>query len=139
MMNFNNKNLDNLPISKLKRICDYWLRRYLIRHADKNVFGKIYCPIKKKFIGEKYVHVSHFIDRGVMCTRYDLNNVMLISKKSNVWDSKILEDEYKSKHHKEYEKVLKDKIGEKKLNELKKLSNKNCIFGKDYYIEKINF
>src|SRR5699024_9244855 len=101
MMNFNNKNLDNLPISKLKRICDYWLRRYLIRHADKNVFGKIYCPIKKKFIGEKY--------------------------------------ENKYKHNKEYEKVLKDKIGEKKLNELKKLSNKNCIFGKDYYIEKINF
>lgn len=83
------------------------------------------------------MQASHFIDRATMSTRYDLDNVWLISSQSNTWDAQVSEEGYKSKHHKDFEDFLIEKIGTKKLNNLLDRSNIITIFAKEDYIEVI--
>lgn len=137
MLDFNTTEYDNLKISQLKRMADYWQRQYLLKNAEKKYYGKIYCPLKKRLYHESRMHVAHFIDRSRMCTRYHPDNVHLISEESNVWDAKVVEEGYKSKHHKEFEYFLINKIGQKKFEDLLEMSKEICIFDKEDYIEII--
>lgn len=133
-IDFNTEDLESLKHSELKRVADYWLRQYLLKKATiRN--GRIKCPLKNKWFPINKMHVCHYIDRGVMCLRYDLTNCHLISEQSNVWDSRELVEGYKSKHHKDYEIYL----GEKNIKYLLDMSKKICIFAKEDYIKKINF
>ncbi len=109
-IDFNTEDYDNLKISELKRMCDYWLRQYLLKKAKrKGMSGYIYCPIKNTWYPEHKMQVAHYIDRACMNLRYDLKNVKLISEQSNMWDAQIPKEGYKSKHHFEYEQILKKK------------------------------
>ena len=130
---FETEDYDSLKPNQLKRMADYWLRKYLLKTAQRNGLNKIYCPLKKKYYEEEKMNASHFIDRACMGLRYDLNNVHLISEQSNVWDSKVPVEGYKSLHHKEYEEWL----GEKTVEILKRNSKNICIFAKEDYIQRI--
>lgn len=72
-----------------------------------------------------------------MSTRYDLDNCHLISSQSNTWDAQVPKEGYKSLHHYEYEIWLRQKIGEKKFEELLCKSKKLVIFTKKDYIKVI--
>ena len=80
------------------------------------------------------MQVAHFIDRGVMSTRYDLTNCHLVSKQSNECDAQIPKEGYKSLHHYDYEQYL----GEQIVNDLRERSKETKIFYKENYIEIIN-
>lgn len=80
------------------------------------------------------MHVSHFIDRNIYHLRYDLRNCHLISKDSNVNDSSIMADGFKSKHHKDYEEFL----GPELVKQLKKESKELRMLGDDFYLGIIN-
>lgn len=136
---FNRTDYENLKVSDLKSMADYWLRQYLIKTARVNIYGQILCPVKKRYFKPEYMHASHFIDRAVMSTRYDLRNVHLVSVSSNVWDAKVKEKDYKSKHHKEYENWLKEKLGKIEFNNLLEKSKERVIFARQDYIETIEF
>lgn len=136
-IDFETEDLESLKISQLKRVADYWQRQYLLKNADRNGYGKILCPIKNTYFSEEKMQASHFIDRSKMCTRYNKNNVWLISSQSNMWDAKEKVEGYKSKHHRDFELMLIDKIGEKKFKELLDKSKNYCIFAKKDYIDII--
>lgn len=131
-VDFNANDFDKLKISELKRMADYWLRQYLLSKANKRG-NKIFCPLKKRWYSEDKIHVAHFIDRNKNNTRYSLVNCNLLSAQSNMWDSKIMIDGYKSLHHKEYAEWL----GEEKVKFLLEESKKICIFARRDYVELI--
>ena len=137
MINFNTTEYDKLKISFLKRMADYWLRQFLLNNTKQNAYKQIKCPIKNRYFKPNNMEASHFIDRSVMATRYDLDNVHLISKQSNTWDAQVQVEGYKSKHHKEYEEMLKFKLGEKKFEELLDKSKEITIFARKDYIRVI--
>lgn len=95
--------------------------------------GRIFCPIKKKWYKPSDMHVSHYIDRAIYHLRYDLRNCHLISKDSNINDSNVLVEGYKSLHHKEYEEYL----GEELVKTLKEESKNIRMLGEKYYKEII--
>lgn len=130
---FETQDYNSLTSSQLKRLADYWLRKYLLKIIKRNGINQIYCPLKKRYYNEDKMNVSHFIDRACMYLRYDLNNVHLISEQSNVWDSKVSINGYKSLHHKDYEEWL----GKKKVKILERNSKNICIFAKEDYIRII--
>lgn len=134
---FETEDYDNLSTSQLKRMADYWQRKYLLKNAERNGVRQIYCPLKKKYFNEDKMNVSHFIDRRHLETRYEDNNCHLISEKSNVWDSKIPKEGYKSLHHYEYEMWLREKIGDKKVEKLLDIKENFSIFARSKYIEYI--
>lgn len=136
-IDFEMEDLKSLKKSQLKRVADYWQRQFLLKNAVKNGLGQVYCPIKERFFNPDDIQASHYIDRSKMCTRYDKDNVWLISSKSNMWDSKEKCEGYKSKHHKDFEIMLKNKIGQKNLQNLVDKSKNYCIFAKEDYIDII--
>lgn len=136
-IDYQTDNLESLTNSQLKKVADYWLRQFLIKKAEKRN-GLFYCPLKNRYYPENKIQVAHFCDRASMCTRYSIDNCHLISEASNSWDAQIPTEGYKSKHHKEYEEWLREKIGEKKFEELLEMSQKFCTFAKEDYIEIIN-
>lgn len=135
-LDYNTEELESLKNGDLKKLADYWLRQFLLHTAEKQN-GKIRCPIKNKYYPVDKMHVSHFIDRNIYSTRFNLLNCHLISEESNVFDSKIPFEGYKSKHHKEYEDWLRVKIGEENLNIILDMSKELRIFTKQNYIEVI--
>lgn len=131
-------NLEKLKSKELKVIADKELRKYLLLNTQHK--GEYYfCPIKQKWFHESKMHVAHFIDRGIMITRYDLTNCHLISEASNSYDAQIVVKGYKSKHHKEYEEFLIERYGENTVQDLKNKSTILDVFTKDDYINVINF
>ena len=80
------------------------------------------------------MQVAHYIDRGIMNTRYDLCNCHLVSKQSNKWDAQVQKEGYKSLHHYDYEQYL----GEQIVKDLRERGKEIKIFYKDDYIEIIN-
>ena len=72
-----------------------------------------------------------------MWTRYNRVNCNLISESSNVWDSRIMVEGFKSKHHKEYEDFLIEKFGEDVIEYLKTLASKKELMYKEDYIKII--
>lgn len=132
-IDFNTEDFDELKISELKRIADYWLRQSLLYISKRNGLNYVLCPLKNKYYPEDRMQASHFIDRSCMELRYDLDNVHLISSNSNMWDAKVPVEGYKSKHHKEYEEYL----GEEKVENLLHRSKKITIFARQDYIDVI--
>ena len=135
-LDFNTENLESLSSSELQKLADYWLRQYILSQNQERTY--YFCPLKGRSYSADKMHVAHFIDRQCLNTRYDLNNCHLISEQSNKWESQILVDGYKSKHHYEYEMWLKEEIGEKKFEELIAKSKIITIFAKEDYIKLIN-
>lgn len=135
-LDFNTEDLERLSNSDLKKIADYELRQYLLRReGDVNY---IFCPLKNKNYPKENMQVAHYIDRGIMNTRYDLTNCHLISKQSNEWDAQVPKEGYKSSHHFDYEVFLKNSYGENIIDILKSKSKELKIFYKKDYINIIN-
>lgn len=130
-IDFNSDDYESMSISDLKRICDYQLRQFLLRRGGNSNY--IFCPIKNRSYSQDQMEVAHFIDRGIMATRYDLSNCHLISNQSNSFDAQILAEGYKSKHHKEYAEWLGDKI----VADLQERSKKLTILTRQDYINII--
>lgn len=130
-LDYSTKDLEILSNSDLKKIADYELRQYLIGKQKNGIY---YCPLKKKNYHLSQMQVAHYIDRGIMSTRYDLCNCHLVSKQSNEWDSQVPKEGYKSLHHFDYEQYL----GEQVVKELHERSKELKIFYKDDYIKIIN-
>lgn len=129
--------LESLKPKELKIIADKQMRTYLLKNTpSKN--GLYFCPLKNNWYSSDNMHVAHFIDRAKMSTRYDLMNCHLISKSSNTFDSQVLVDGFKSKHHKEYEEWLVLKYGYSEIEKLKLKSESLEVFTKDDYINVIN-
>ena len=135
-LDFNTKDLESLSNSDLKKIADYELRQYLLRReGDVNYIS---CPLKNKNYPKENMQVAHYIDRGIMNTRYDLTNCHLVSKQSNEWDAQVPKEGYKSLHHFDYEVFLKNRYGENIIDILKSKSKEIKIFYKEDYIKIIN-
>ena len=130
-LDFNTKDLESLTNSNLKKIADYELRQYLLRRESHNY---IHCPLKNKSYPKEVIQVAHFIDRGIMATRYDLTNCHLVSKYSNERDAQVPKEGYKSLHHYDYEQYL----GEQIVKDLRERSKEIKIFYKEDYIGIIN-
>ena len=135
-LDFKTEDLESLSNSDLKKIADYELRQYLLGKQKNGIY--YYCPLKKKNYPLTQMQVAHYIDRGIMNTRYDLTNCHLVSKQSNEWDAQVQKEGYKSLHHFDYELFLKNKYGENIIGILKSKSKEIKIFYKDDYIEVIN-
>lgn len=133
MVDFNTEDIDKLKISELKRIAEYWYRKHILNISLKNGRGKYFCPLKKKWYKEKDMQVAHFIDRNNLETAFEVDNTWLISSQSNMWDAKIPKEGYKSLHHYEYEMFLREKIGDKKVDELLHRKKNYTIFARDLY------
>lgn len=131
-LDYNTEDLESLSNSDLKKLGDYWLRQYLLKREGNHNY--IFCPLKSKNYPIENMQVSHFIDRNIMHTRYDLCNCHLISDKSNMWDSKVPKEGYKSLHHYDYEQYLGKQITE----DLKERAKNIELFSKEDYIEIIN-
>lgn len=137
-LDYHTKDLKSLKISELKRIAEYWFRQHLLDTAERDSRGRIKCPLIEKWLPENKIQVAHFRDRNHLDTAFDLDNCNLISEKSNVWDAKIPEKGYKSKHHKDYELWLRSKIGDKKVEKLLHSPRNLTIFARDTYTKTIN-
>lgn len=130
--------INKLSTNELKNVTDVYFRKHLLSKAIKNGKGEIWCPVKEKYYSEDKMHVAHFRDRHHIETRYNEDNCHLISEQSNLWDSKIPYENYKSLHHYEYEIYLRKKIGDKKVEDLLCKPHNLSIFAKQYYIDLIN-
>lgn len=135
-LNYNEENLESLSNSELKKLGDYWLRQYLLR-TTACTGDRYWCPLKKKSFHESYMHVAHFIDRGVINTRFDLVNCHLISSSSNTYDAQVMVEGYKSKHHRDYELYLIEEYGQEVFDDLKKRGKELKLFTQKDYIEII--
>ena len=135
-LDFNTEDLESLSNSDLKKIADYELRQYLLGKQKNGIY--YYCPLKKKNYPLTQMQVAHYIDRGIMNTRYDLTNCHLVSKQSNEWDAQVQKEGYKSLHHFDYEVFLKNSYGENIIDILKSKSKELKIFYKKDYINIIN-
>jgi len=129
-IDYNDEDLEQYTHSDLKKICDYWLRHYLLNQNKSDYY---LCPLKGRRYRADKIHVAHFIDRQCMNTRYDLDNCNLISSDSNTWDAQVPKEGYKSLHHYDYEMWL----GEEKVKKLLDMSQVIRIFAKEDYIELI--
>jgi hypothetical protein len=130
--------LEEYTTSQLRKIANYYLRKYLLQNSERNGKGEIFCPLKKKWYHEKDMEVSHYISRRCKHLELELDNVILSAKDSNTWDNLIFLTEFGvSQHIKDYT----DYIGNDKANKLKELKNKTPIqiMTKDYYINKIKY
>ena len=135
-LDFKTGDLESLSNSDLKKIADYELRQYLLGKQKNGIY--YYCPLKKKNYPLTQMQVAHYIDRGIMNTRYDLTNCHLVSKQSNEWDAQVQKEGYKSLHHFDYEVFLKNSYGENIIDILKSKSKELKIFYKKDYINIIN-
>jgi hypothetical protein len=135
-LDYNTENLEALSNSELKKVADYWMRQYLL-NTTAGMEDRIWCPIKKRSYHKDQMQVAHYIDRSILSLRFDLYNCHLISKESNEYDSKVVVEGYKSKHHKEYEEYLKLKYGEGILDYFKVKSEIKEPFTKEQYIKII--
>ena len=127
--------IDKLSTNELKSLCDSLLREFLIKKAEKNDFGRIFCPLEKRWLSEDKLHVCHIIDRGKMITRFNPANVFLGSANSNLFESKIMTKGYQSLHHKRIEDVF----GEDLMIFLKELSEERKLYSREDYLDLITF
>ncbi len=133
-LDFNTEDLESLSNSDLKKIADHELRNFLLKGETY-----LWCPIKKRTYHKDQMQVAHFFDRHILQLRYNLFNCHLISKESNEYDSKIMVDAYKSKHHKEYEQWLKEEYGENIIEVLESEIDISKPFTKQDYIKTIEY
>ena len=125
--------LEGYSISELKRVCDFWFRKYLIVYLGNRGKSFILCPLSNRKVKMQDVQVCHFIDRAKMILRYSEDNCILCSEYSNVYEARIKEEGYKSLHHKKFEEY----IGAEKTKKLNNLSQQIVIYTKQDYINMI--
>jgi len=127
-IDFKTKEYDKLTISDLKRVADYWLRQFLLKREGNHNY--LHCPLKNRSYTSNNMECAHYIDRGIMNTRYDLTNVHLVSKQSNSFDAQVQVEGYKSLHHKDFENFL----GERLVEDLRERSKIIKVFQREDYI-----
>ena len=133
-LDYNEENLESLSNSDLKKLGDYWLRNWLLSKQDSTYY---FCPLKKKSYSADNMHVAHFIDRGIINTRFCLINCHLVSAVSNTYDAQVQVEGYKSLHHRDYELYLIEEYGEETVEDLKRRGKELKMFTKKDYIEII--
>lgn len=133
----NTEDYTSLKISELKKLAEYWYRQNLLNTTPQNGRGEYFCPLIEKWLPENKMQVAHFRDRNHNDTAFELDNTHLISETSNVWDAKVPQEYYKSKHHYEYEMWLRKKIGNKKVEDYLARPRNNSIFVRELYEEVI--
>jgi hypothetical protein len=137
-LDYYTEDINNLKISELKRIAEYFYREHLLSICERDYLNRIKCPLKDRWFKEDKIQVAHFRDRNYIETAFDLDNTYLISEESNVWDSKIKKDGYKSLHHYEYEMWLRTFKSEKIMKKLLDNKRNYTIFVRDIYKKVIN-
>lgn len=136
-LDYNTEDLESLSNSELKKVADHCLRQYLLKTTTG--FGeRVWCPLKNRSYHKDQMHVAHFYDRGIMNTRYDLINCHLISSVSNTFDAQVQAENFKSKHHKEYQEFLINEYGQEEFDSLTERSKVIKVFYKKDYIKIIN-
>ena len=98
-INFDDPVLDHYTSNQLRKIADYSMRKHLLSRWD----GR--CFLTGREIGEQDVHVAHYRDRAYMPLRYSVDNLKLINRWSNTFDSRVYDKALYgplSKHHFEY-------------------------------------
>lgn len=128
-------------IKKLKKEVRELIREYfLLTSKHSPSIGAYFCPLKRNWYIKDQMQVAHYIDRNRICTTYEEDNLLLVSKASNIWDAQIPHKGFKSKHHYDFARYL----GPKKVEELEKRSRGNCKLTEnflssyiDYYRKKI--
>lgn len=133
-LDYNEEDLESLSNSDLKKLSDYWLRNWLLSKQDSTYY---FCPLKKKSYSADNMHVAHFIDRGIINTRFCLINCHLVSAVSNTYDAQIQVEGYKSLHHRDYELYLIEEYGEEAVVDLKRRGKELKMFTQKDYIEII--
>lgn len=133
-LDYNEEDLESLSNSDLKKLSDYWLRNWLLSKQDSTYY---FCPLKKKSYSADNMHVAHFIDRGIINTRFCLINCHLVSAVSNTYDAQVQVEGYKSLHHKDYELYLIEEYGEETVEDLKRRGKELKMFTQKDYIEII--
>lgn len=130
--------LEKLSLSSLKRVCDFWFRKYLLYRAERDLHGRVYCAVTEKYLPEDDTHVCHFIDRHVMSLRYSEDNCILCSSYSNSWESTLPDDtgEFKSLHHRKFAAALNKKDKEK-IKNLELISKNIVRYNKSDYLQMI--
>ncbi len=136
-LDYSTEDYKSLKISELKRVAEYWYRQNLLFITHTNIKGEYFCPLIKKWLPEDKMQVAHFRDRNHNDTVFELDNTHLISEMSNVWHAKIPMKGYKSKHHYEYEMWLREKIGNKKVEDYLYRPRNLSIFVRELYIDTI--
>lgn len=126
--------LEGYSMSELRKVCDFWFRKYLMGVLGVKEKGSILCPLTNIKMRVEDAHVCHYIDRARMALRYSEDNCVLCSKYSNTIESRISEEGYKSLHHKKFE----DFLGAEKIEKLKTLSQQVVIYTKEDYLCMIN-
>ncbi len=133
-LDYNEQDLESLSNSDLKKLGDYWLRNWLLSKQDSTYY---FCPLKKKSYSSDNMHVAHFIDRGIINTRFCLINCHLVSAVSNTYDAQVQVEGYKSLHHRDYELYLIEEYGEETVEDLKRRGKELKMFTQKDYIEII--
>jgi hypothetical protein len=130
--------LEKLSLSSLKRVCDFWFRKYLLYRAERDLSGRVYCAITERYLPEDDVHVCHYLDRQIMSLRYSEDNCILCSAFSNSFESTVPDEtkEFKSLHHRKFAAALIKKDKEK-IKNLELLSEKIVRYTKDDYLRMI--
>ena len=104
-----------LKSSKLKKMIDFLQRQVYL--AEQFSGGAYTCPLtNERLRSHEEVDVCHYIDRGHMSTRWDDDNCVLCSRRSNRVDANLYSETSRSKHHEDFEKFL----GENTVNDLKR-------------------
>lgn len=125
--------LEGYTLSKLKKVCDYWFRKYMLSIVKGRRGDFIFCPLTEKYYHIEDMHVCHYIDRANSGLRYSEDNCILCSKHSNMFEAQVQVDGYKSLHHKKFEEYL----GAKKIEFLKQISENIVKYTKEDYINNI--
>lgn len=130
--------LEKLSLSSLKRVCDFWFRKYLLYVAERDLQGRVYCAITEKYLAEDDVHVCHFMDRQIMSLRYNEDNCILCSAYSNSFESTVPDEskEFKSLHHRKFAAALNKKDKEK-TKKIELLSKQIVRYSKQDYLDMI--
>jgi len=112
------------------------IRQYFLETSKHNTeTGEYYCPLKKRWYPKREMQVAHFIDRNKYCTRYEEDNLLLVSKASNVWDAQKDCEGYKSVHHKDFAEYL----GQSTVTRLENLSKGDCRLDSEFINYFINY
>lgn len=125
--------LEGYTLSKLKKVCDYWFRKYMLVSVGMRRGNFIFCPLTEKYYHIEDMHVCHYIDRANLGLRYSEDNCILCSKNSNMFEAQVQVEGYKSLHHKKMEEYL----GAKKIEFLKQMSENIVKYTKEDYINNI--
>lgn len=121
--------VSKLKISELKKLLDFLYRKKLLLRMESRG-GKFLCPLTNKYYPISKAQVCHFIDRANLNLRWDDDNCVMCSEKSNYWDSQKHSYTSRSIHHEDFEIYL----GNEKVKDLLNRSLERKSFTRYDYI-----